>query len=360
MMLEDMTLKNGDKILFRKKSMIIKTAGMRSIVTTSPLNGGTRLDLEAVFNYDETPEEGGWCQMKADTYEEHLRITAEALGLDPDRSSGLSTTVQIENSVVLKELYHGHEVVVICTAGVDVNASRAGDPAGYDEATVIPDVRNGTVNIFVDCDIALPPGSVTRTLITVTEAKTAALQELLAGSCYSEGLATGSGTDGIAIISNEASELKLSNTGSHSRLGEIIGRLTKKAIKKALYLQTGLDGPRQLDVYQRLKRFDIDEMLLLLNKKTCADVENVAVTSMVAHLLDQMAWGLLEPAAVLDTAHGILNVEFDIDPNELSNSSRVKDYVLRGLIQYLIDVTEANELAAKEKSNTEDKDGVTG
>eukprot|EP00764_Aduncisulcus_paluster_P000391 gnl/Carplike_NY0171/1054_a1441_786.p1 GENE.gnl/Carplike_NY0171/1054_a1441_786~~gnl/Carplike_NY0171/1054_a1441_786.p1 ORF type:complete len:340 (-),score=18.23 gnl/Carplike_NY0171/1054_a1441_786:175-1194(-) len=333
-----MKLKNGDKIELKEKSMTYVFGGRRQVVSTSPLNGGSREDLEAVFNFDETPADGGWCQMKADTYDAHLAIVAEEIGLDPERTTGLSTTVQIDNSVILKSLYHDHEIVVICTAGVDVNAARAGDPAGYDEATVVPDVRRGTVNIIVSCDVALPSGSLARMLITVTEAKTAALQELLVGSCYSEQLATGSGTDGVIVISRSASELKLSNTGAHSKLGEIISGLTKKAVKKALYLQTGLDAVRQLNVYERLKRFNLDDMLILLSEETCQNPDNVALTSVVVHLLDQMAWGALPPPVVLDMVKGLLSVNFDIDVAALENSSKVKDYVLRGLIQYLIDV----------------------
>lgn len=334
---ENMKLKNGDCILFHDKYMIYKMEGQRTIASTSPLNGGTRDDIDAVFNFDETPDCGGWCQMKAETYEGHLAITAEEIGLDSKTATGLSTTVQINNTVVLKEEYHGHEIVLICTAGVDVNAARAGDPSGYDEATVVPDLQKGTINVILSCDVALPPGSLSRAMITITEAKSAALQELVVGSCYSEHLATGSGTDGIVVISHPKSELKLSNTGAHSKLGEIIANLTKRAVKKALYLQTGLDSIRQLDVYQRLKRFNIDEMLLLLDDEITKSKSNVALSSLIAHLLDQMAWGVLEPPVVLDAAKGMLELEFEIKPTELSNSHKVKDYVIRGLIQYLID-----------------------
>lgn len=333
-------LKNGDEILFHDQYMLVDLNGQRMVASTSPLNGGVRNDLKAVFNYDETPVGGGWCQMKADTYEKHLEIIASEIGLSSATATGLSTTVQIGNSVVLTENYHGHEIVLVCTAGVDMNAARAGDPSGYDEATVIPDVRKGTINIILNCDVALPAGSVSRALITVTEAKSVALQELLVGSCYSENLATGSGTDGVVVISNPTSELKLSNTGAHSKLGEIISLLTKRAVARALQLQTGLDSVRQLDVYQRLKRFNIDDMLFLLNDEMNRNKSNVALASLIAHLLDQMSWGMLEPPVVLDTAKSLLGLEFGIKASELSSTHKVKDYVLRGLVQYLIDTTE--------------------
>lgn len=331
------TLKNGDEITFNNKSMIISFDSNRWVASTSPFNGGTQDALRAVFNFDETPESGGWCQMKAETYDAHLSIISQELGLDPNTTTGLSTTVTIANTVILQTEYHNKEIVVICTAGVDVNAARAGDPSGYDEATVTPDVHKGTINLLVHCDIDLPPGSLNRMIVTLTEAKSAALQELLVGSCYSEQLATGSGTDGIIVISNPVSELSLSNTGAHSKLGEIIGKLAKRAVKKALYEHTGLDALRQLNVYERLKRFNIEEMLLLVDNEVLEKPINVATASSIAHLLDQMSWGLLHPEVVLEIAGKLMDLEFEIEYKDIGNSHKVKDFILRGVVQFLVD-----------------------
>ncbi len=334
----DISLKNGDEIIFHPRHMLYRFAGRRKTVSTSPLNGGSRMDLNVVFNYDETPPDGGWCQMKAKTYKEHLAVIAKDLGLEAETTSGLSTTVQIENSVVLKEDYHGCEIVVVCTAGADVNACRVGDPSGYDEVTVVPDIQGGTINIFVSCDLDLSNGSLTRGLITITEAKTAALQELVLGSCYSQALATGTGTDGVVLICNPTSDIKLTNTGPHSKLGELIGRLTKEAVKKALYKQTQLDANRQKNVYERMKRFDIDDMFLLISEEKLEASQNVALASLVAHLLDQMQWGLLEPHLVLNMVKDILKLDFDIRESQVSDPHFVKDYVLRGFVQHVLNV----------------------
>jgi len=330
-------LNNGDTFTINNKSMVYHFADKRIVSSTSPLNGGTTDALNSVFNFDETPESGGWCQMKAETYEGHLGVIANELGLERDSTTGLSTTVSIENTVILQSEYHGKEIVVFCTAGVDVNAARAGDPAGYDEATVTADVHKGTINLIVSCDVALPPGSLNRAIITLTEAKSAALQELVVGSCYSQELATGSGTDGIIVISNPSSDLTLSNTGAHSKLGEILGRLTKRAVKKALYAQTGLDVLRQLNVYERLKRFNIEEMFLLVDTDVLNKPRNVAIASTVAHLIDQISWGLILPEIALEVSGEVLQLEFEIEENDLNNVHKVKDFILRGMIQFLVD-----------------------
>ena len=70
-------------------------------------------------------------------------------------------------------------------------------------------------------------------VVTCTEAKTAAIQELLAGSNYSTGLATGSGTDQTIIVANSDSELYFEGAGKHSKMGELIGKTVTKAVKAA-------------------------------------------------------------------------------------------------------------------------------
>ena len=59
--------------------------------------------------------------------------------------------------------------------------------------------------------------------MTLTEAKTVALNNLRIPSQYSNNYATGTGTDGVTIFSNIDSDNKLSNAGKHSKLGELIG-----------------------------------------------------------------------------------------------------------------------------------------
>src|SRR5690606_26978843 len=134
----------------------------------------------------------------------------------------------------------GLEVTAIATAGVEINAGRAGDPAAYDERYLANEGESGTINIILLISAKLTPGALARSLITITEAKTAALQELMIDSRYSSGLATGTGTDGIIAVSNAESDIVLTNAGKHTRLGELIGKTVKDAVKEALFKQAGI------------------------------------------------------------------------------------------------------------------------
>jgi hypothetical protein len=174
------------------------------------------------------------------------------------------------------------------------------------------EVKQGTINIILEIDANLPPGTMTRALVTCTEAKTAALQELIVGSRYSQGLATGSGTDGTIIISNPNSSVKLTDAGKHSKLGELIGVTVKTAVKEALYKETDLSPERQHSFLHRFKRYGLDEESLwrrYLNLfETPSFTKNdfiryiylmdkqdkvVVVSSLYIHLMDQFRWGLL-------------------------------------------------------------------
>lgn len=302
------TLSTGDKVYFYDKSIVIYFSGARKILSTSLYNGGYHDDYTAVYNYDAKQGAGMPCEMLADTYVEHMRLVSKRLALDPDKVSGMGTAASMENAVVEALSFKELTVTAIVTGGIETNGGRAGDPADYYKP--MPKPKYGTINIMLLLDCDMPEGTMARALVTCTEAKTAAIQELLEGSKYSNGIATGSGTDQTIIIANSESELYMEGAGKHSKLGELIGKTVKNAVKKALAKQSGLTPAKQHDVFRRLKRFDIKagdmwqsysaqdavivkpEYLLAAEKLAKEDIMLV-YTSLYAHLLDQYLWELI-------------------------------------------------------------------
>ena len=162
-------------------------------------------------------------------------------------------------------------------------------------------------------------------MVTCTEAKTAALQELMAPSRYSMGLATGSGTDGTIVVCNAESDMRLTNAGKHSKLGELIGIAVKNAVKEALKLQTGLCPQRQHNVLKRIDRFGITEETLWeayrgnSGELTRADYADrlfhisgdgnaVVAVSLYVHLMDQLMWELISPEDAMDTGDKVIGI----------------------------------------------------
>ena len=298
-----------------KKSIVIPFTGSRRVMSTSPLNGGYQEELTAVFNNDCNPGAGIACKMKAPTYEEHMAMIAEDIGLNPNEVAGLSTAASMENVSIHQASYKEVTVTAIVTGGIEVNGGRVGDPATWHEETgkAVPS-KEGTINIILVVNTDLSKGALTRALVTCTEAKTAALQELVAGSHYSMGLATGSGTDGTIIVCDSSSATCLTNAGKHSKLGELIGRAVMPAVKEALFKQTGLSPIYQHNVLRRLERFHITENSLWKHYITVtatesqksralfedslyqfsSNSEQVINASLYAHILDQLQWGLLD------------------------------------------------------------------
>ena len=319
------TMTNGDQAYRYYKSIVVRFAGARKTISTSILNGGYREDLTSVFNHDCNPGAGMACTLRAPTYKEHLQLVATELGLDPVLSSGLGTAASMENVAICQKNYEALTVAAIVTGGVEVNGGRAGDPATYYEPVDKSAInRPGTINILLLIDADLPPGTLTRALVTATEAKTAVLQELMIGSNYSSGLATGSGTDGIIAVANPSSSLYLEGAGKHTKLGELIGVSVKEALAQALYKQTGVCGEQQASCLRRFKRFGLDEETLWERYRTiggrCEKAvfldalyrmdrapDLVVTASMYIHLLDQFLWRLISGESACREANLLLH-----------------------------------------------------
>ena len=247
------------------KVIIFKLNDAARVLSTSHLNGGYRDDIRYLFNFCEvfdSPDDR--CEMRAATNEGHLVSIAEELGLDPAVTTGLSTAAHMRHARPHSEYYRDFSVTAIATAGIDVNGSRVGDPACWHEKDGVPVLEKpGTINIFLLIDADLTEGAMARSLVTCSEAKVAALQEVQAPSLYSSGLATGSGTDGTIVVCNSASPTRLTSAGHHSKLGEYIGRVVKDAMKLALVAEDGVDKYTGGSALGRLRRFGLTEESLL-------------------------------------------------------------------------------------------------
>ncbi len=338
-------LENGDVIVIEESAMIYKITKKRRVLSTSPLGGGVRDDLRYIFNYDELPPGAKWCKMKAKTYEAHLKVVSEELGLDPKVTTGLSTTVQMYNSALKQKRYHGAQITVICTAGLDINAARAGELAGFDEVTYTPDCHQGTVNLFLFADLNLLEGTMARLLMTMTEAKSAAIQELNIRSNFSDGLATGSGTDGIVVVCSPDAEVCLSNAGPHAKFGEIVSGLVKAALKEALFKQTGLDEKRQCGLEARLKGYGLEKWLVENGLSNMSNTQAVPLVLMALRLLEEVQWGLLSLEMGISGLKCLFHKDIELEASHTltlpQDTDTFKAFVLACIKSYLVSNTQA-------------------
>ena len=157
------------------------------------------------------------------------------LGIPSGDLSFLSTGANMNNLAVCEKSYRDRIVCCLATGGVG-NALRSGvDKADWIEQNGVYAKALGTINIILLTNVTLTDGALAKAIITATEAKTAALQDMDARSSVSpENLATGTGTDNMIVVSGTDFDKKVRTTGGHTKMGELIGATTKVAVAETI------------------------------------------------------------------------------------------------------------------------------
>ncbi len=144
---------------------------------------------------------------------------------------GLMTAASMDSFRMVQATEQGVEIIGLATAGLS-NARRAGDYAEYREIGT-PQYNAGTINIICLTTAVLTPAAMIEAVITATEAKTAALQNLGIKSPASQTPATGTGTDAIAIAGGHGS-INVKYCGKHVIFGEILAKLVIEAVTSSI------------------------------------------------------------------------------------------------------------------------------
>jgi adenosylcobinamide hydrolase len=165
-----------------------------------------------------------------------------ALGISAEEISFLSTGVDMDNAAVCERSYEEFKVCCLATAGAKGNALRTGvDVASYVERAGSFTGEVGTINLILLTNATLSDGAMARAIITATEAKTAALQDLdVRSTSTPQNQATGTGTDNVIVVSGKGLSKPLLLTSGHTKMGELLGFTTKLAVAEALKRHDGL------------------------------------------------------------------------------------------------------------------------
>ncbi len=369
-------LGSGESIYRQGRLLVVDLPDTRDTLATTWLGGGYRDDLKTVFNSQ--VYEGTHDLMKTGDFTKYIRTIAEKIGLDPNRCCGLSTAANMDNAGIVSRAFRSTGVTAIITAGVEGNGGRAGDPASYNEATGFEKV-GGTIVTMLVIDADIPKHTMARAIMTASEAKACALQELMAPSLYSNGIATGSGTDQIAIICNPNSSNHITDAGKHSKLGELIGKNVIEATKIALEKQNGLNAAYQCDALRRLKRYKFTENDCWISVKSSwrtkdsADFsrklkaiskspEMVALVSSIIHINDEIDWGMIPEKegkriglALIQRMPEILTIDGSAPASIKIHSSKTLMDNLVGGISQMVRPDEAPLKKSRTQSKTKSK-----
>lgn len=283
-------LATGGSFTVDESSIVCRFDAGREVLSTSAYNGGLGV-VDGIFNHRlalfvETERD-----LPGGSAGEYLARAATAAGFRRDRATGLLTNARMSCHGYGCARYRELTVEALATAGVDSNAARAGDPACYYEYGGDYQAVGGTVNILAMVNASLPPGTLAKALITITEAKAALLQELAVVSPLSGNPATGTGTDGVIIAGNSGAALVCTDAGTHAKLGELLCAATRQAVRQALELECEITPRGQGGIEARLARLGLAKTLL-----TGEEPEAAAKLLLAAShsLLNERRWNLLD------------------------------------------------------------------
>ncbi len=175
-------------------------------------------------------------------YANFSRRLPSTLGIRRSSITFMSTGVDMEKLAFCEKSFEDFHVCCIASGGARNNALRTGvDEGQWIEKETGFCSKPGTINIILLTNVSLTWGAMARAIMTATEAKTAALQDLVYRSTSSPQIqATGTGTDSMIVVSGVNPDIVIRHAGGHTKMGELIGVSAKNAVEEAL---KKYDGP---------------------------------------------------------------------------------------------------------------------
>jgi iron complex transport system ATP-binding protein len=198
-----------------------------STVSSAIYNGGFK-KVKAILNV-QAPDECSDRQLHANP-QKFVVDSAKKLGLSED-FVGMITAAAVNKFALVTKKFGDLTVTVTATA-VDPEGNTCSHAESAGE-TIEVEEMTGTINIMVVIDGNPTESCLVSTVLTATEAKTAALWELDIRSRYSGEVATGTITDAI-IVAKTSRGAPIVYGGPASKLGQLVGFCTRKAVKEAV------------------------------------------------------------------------------------------------------------------------------
>jgi adenosylcobinamide amidohydrolase len=320
------TLLEGPAFSLRRSGRFLVMALLtpHRVLSTSACNGGQSDSIRYLVNHQSCEgsahHERHACMMKLGLEEYHRAVCRE-LDLDPECVATMGTAANMNYAMAVQRGEDDIWVTAVVTAGVQGNAACAGDPTTWretPESVTETALCTGTINVQLLLDCPVTEGALARAVVTMTEAKTAALQQLAVRSRYSTDLATGTTTDQFCIAAPLRTETPRRFTSTGIKLGEYIGVAVRDATLEALRWHNGLESSYTRGVFHVLGRYGVKEdhflqeigpyltdgeLELLKNNRNAVMYEPMvsAAAYAIASILDRCRYGVF-PAATAQEA----------------------------------------------------------
>ncbi|GJL62563.1 MAG: hypothetical protein NPIRA04_12170 [Nitrospirales bacterium] len=159
----------------------------------------------------------------------YLGELAKHLGIH-GRCVGLMTAVDMRCLVLRRVEAGGLWIEGFFTVGV-TNAVRAGDSI-LTQLPQNPEIKIGTINIILMTNARLSSAAMVCAVGVATESKTAMLFSEDIKNMSGTHVATGTGTDVVAVVSGQGPFCRFS--GTHTKIGELLGLVVSEGVKEGL------------------------------------------------------------------------------------------------------------------------------
>jgi adenosylcobinamide amidohydrolase len=287
--LEQFTLGCNAKLIIKDNVLALTSDEGLMTLSSAIFNGGYK-KLKAVLNVG-VPEGYNDRSLHIDPLE-LITSSAAKLGLTQDYLA-MVTAAKIKNYSLVARKAAGFSVSVASTAGCSHGES-SGENMDVEEAP-------GTINIIVFIDGNPTDSCMVASLITATEAKSAALRDLDVRSFYTGDSATGSITDSITVATTNQGKA-LVYGGPASKLGQMVGYCTRRAVTEALIKQEPIWATRTIIDRLRERHLPLQKLATEVSKALGLTVDS----NTLAEILNKP----------LATAYLLAAIKLDDDANK--------------------------------------------
>jgi adenosylcobinamide hydrolase len=251
---------DGMKLVLKENVLAVLSDTPLNTVSSAFHNGGGPKKTNAILNVEVPKSYSDRCLH--DDPETFIMNSLKKFGLKQG-FIGMVTAAAVENFSLVSKRDGELAVSVIATAADNEgntcnHAELAGETIGVQES-------EGTINVIVVIDGNPTEICLAGTLITVTEAKVAALRELDIRSRYSGDEATGTVTDAV-VVAETSRGAPIVYGGPASKLGQLVGYCTRKAVKEAVMKANECMPCRSLFDRLRERHLSIEKLASELSK----------------------------------------------------------------------------------------------
>jgi adenosylcobinamide amidohydrolase len=264
----------GINLILKDNVLAVISEKPLSTVSSAFYNGGGLKDTKAILNVEVTKS----CtdQYLHENPDAYILNSSKTFGLES--FIGMVTAAAVKNFSLVSKKDDELAISVIATA-----ADNEGNTCNFAESAgekIEIETSEGTINIIIVIDGNPTESCLEGIMLTATEAKMAAMRELDIRSRFSGDEATGTVTDAV-VVAKTNSGVSIAYGGPASKLGQLVGNCTRKAVKEAITKANEFMPSRSIKERLREIHMPIEKLAFELSKVNDLRVSSQRLTKIL-------------------------------------------------------------------------------